>query len=237
VFFGRRVNAEKSSAVQQRVFMVSSPDGAIVLDTEAVTADGKTGSLFKFDELGLEMWMLLCAGRSDSEVVDHFLREYDVEKTVVERDLAKLLEEASHRGLDRNAVRLSLPQETTNRASLPSFPWQAPDADASRPVPTNIMRVTATIGLWAFNFILSRMSLALLFRTVKHWPVTGSTPTAERPALIGQICTAVDGQSIWCRKETLCLLRSAVTTCMLRTWGLPAELIVAVKCPRLRYQT
>jgi hypothetical protein len=47
--------------------------------------------------------------------------------------------------------------------------------------------------------------------------------------LIGQICTAVEKACVWYPKKALCLQRSAVTTCILRSYGVPAHLVVGVR--------
>lgn len=44
-----------------------------------------------------------------------------------------------------------------------------------------------------------------------------------------QICHAVDIATIWYWKQALCLQRSAATTCLLRAYGIPAQLVIGAQ--------
>src|ERR1700731_2517420 len=92
---------------KRRVFMTANSDGAIVLDIGGVTQKGRTGRLIKFDGIGAEIWKLICAGKSHSEVVDQVLSEYRVDRQTVERDLSNLLRDAAALGLNPDALFLA----------------------------------------------------------------------------------------------------------------------------------
>jgi hypothetical protein len=64
-------------------------------------------------------------------------------------------------------------------------------------------------------------------KAVHRWPVKQRTLKEDRSALIGKICTAVDSACVWYRRKALCLQRSAVTSCLLRKWGIAAEMVLA----------
>jgi hypothetical protein len=206
---------------KQRVFMVADNDGAIVLDIGGVTEKGKTGRLIKFDGIGAEIWKLLCAGQSHSEVVDHILSEYSADRQTVERDFEAL-------GLKPDAQFLTEVPEQTPAEQLPFFPWYAQDGNAARPRPSRFMVFSAFIGLCVFDFLLS-FSMEAMCKAVHRWPIKHrKTKTKEdRNALIGKICTAVDSACVAYGRKALCLQRSAVTSCMLRAWGIAAEMVLA----------
>jgi hypothetical protein len=212
---------------KQRVFMVANEDGAIVLDIGGVTEKGKTGRLIKFDGIGAEIWKLLCAGTSQAEVVDLILREYSVDRETVERDLANLLGDAEALGLKPDATFLTEVPEQTPAEQMPFFPWYAQDATAPRPRPSRFMIFCAFVGLCVFDFLLSFVSMEAMCKTVHRWPMKQRTFKEDRNALIGKICTAVDSACVWYRRKALCLQRSAVTSCMLRAWGIAAEMVLA----------
>jgi hypothetical protein len=48
------------------------------------------------------------------------------------------------------------------------------------------------------------------------------------------ICHAIDVASIWYWKEVLCLQRSAATTCLLRRYGIPAQLVIGAQSTPFR---
>ena len=58
-------------------------------------------------------------------------------------------------------------------------------------------------------------------------------PRAERTRLprmpVGNICSAVDMACIWYWKEVLCLQRSAATACLLKKYGVPAQMVIGAQ--------
>jgi hypothetical protein len=57
-------------------------------------------------------------------------------------------------------------------------------------------------------------------------------PTSLRqaaPDAVEKICSAMDMACIWYWKEALCLQRSAATACLLRKFGVPAELVIGAQ--------
>jgi hypothetical protein len=60
------------------------------LDDEAVLLDLKTGVYFGLNPLGARIWQLILEKHSLARVLEVVLREYDVERSVVETDLLEL---------------------------------------------------------------------------------------------------------------------------------------------------
>ena len=46
---------------------------------------------------------------------------------------------------------------------------------------------------------------------------------------VERICAAVDMACIWYWKEVLCLQRSAVTACLLKRYGVPAQMVIGAQ--------
>jgi hypothetical protein len=214
---------------KQRVFMTANQDGAIVLDLGGTTEKENTGRLIKFDGIGAEIWKMLCAGKPEAEVVECILSEYNVDRQTVERDLTKLLSDTESLGLKPDAVFLVEPAHTMPEEQIPFFPWYAQDGNAPRPTPSRIMVFSAFVGLCLFDFFLSAVSMEFMCKAVKRWPIKLRTSQEDRTALIGKICTAVDTACVWYRRKALCLQRSAVTSCMLKAWGIAAEMVLAAR--------
>lgn len=222
-----RLKKSDFASDRQCVFMVANEDGAIVLDIGGVTEQGKTGRLIKFDGIGAEIWKMLCSGKSQAEVVSHILSEYSVDRGTAERDLANLLRDAEALGLNPDAAFLTEVPEQTPAEQMPFFPWYAQDGNAPRPRPSRFMIFSAFIGLCVFDFLLSFVSMEAMCNTVGRWPIKDRKQKEDRNALIGKICTSVDSACVWYRRKALCLQRSAVTSCMLRAWGIAAEMVLA----------
>lgn len=81
----------------------------------------------------------------------------------------------------------------------------------------------AFLTLMNFHFYLARGNFAALYRRIRGYPLA---KISDPKYGIDQICAAVDLACIWYPKEVLCLQRSAATVCLLRRYGIPAEMIV-----------
>lgn len=79
----------------------------------------------------------------------------------------------------------------------------------------------AFVGLLCFDLMLSLRDFATVHRIVRRWEVAEPRRTDAR--LITRICDAVNYACIWYPKRVLCLQRSAVTTCILRSHGIDAQ--------------
>lgn len=60
------------------------------LDQEAVLLDLKSGTYFGLNDVGARAWQLILEHGQLSQVLDALLQEYEVESTIVERDLLEL---------------------------------------------------------------------------------------------------------------------------------------------------
>jgi len=49
------------------------------------------------------------------------------------------------------------------------------------------------------------------------------------PDVIEAVCSAINLACIWYPKEVLCLQRSAATACLLRRYGISAQMIIGVR--------
>jgi hypothetical protein len=84
----------------------------------------------------------------------------------------------------------------------------------------------AYAGLVQFDFYLARGNFEALYHKVRKCPVV------RRPSLPGvceRVCAAVDTACVWYWKEALCLQRSAATACLLRRYGVQAELVIGAQ--------
>lgn len=84
----------------------------------------------------------------------------------------------------------------------------------------------AYFRLIQFDFYLSRGSFEALYQKVRTYPVHRE---AARPDLCERVCAAVDMACIWYWKEALCLQRSAAMACLLRRYGVRAELVIGAQ--------
>jgi Transglutaminase-like superfamily len=84
----------------------------------------------------------------------------------------------------------------------------------------------AYLKLLYFDFYLARNNFAALHQRVRNYPI--GRPI-EVPGVTQEICAAVDMASIWYWKEVLCLQRSAATACLLKRYGVPAQMVIGAQ--------
>ena len=77
-----------------------------------------------------------------------------------------------------------------------------------------------------FDLYLARGSFAALHDKVRNYPIG---PDAPVPGTIEEICSAIDMACIWYWKEALCLQRSAATACLLKKYGVPAQMVIGAQ--------
>ncbi len=77
-----------------------------------------------------------------------------------------------------------------------------------------------------FDFHLARGNFAALYQKVRKYRI-GSP--AELPDVTERVCAAVDMACIWYWKEVLCLQRSAATACLLKRYGVPAQMMIGAQ--------
>lgn len=75
------------------------------------------------------------------------------------------------------------------------------------------------------DIVLKLTGFSTLHRTVKQWPLANRRANS---ATIVETCNIVDRACTWHPRQELCLQRSAVAACLLRSFGVPAEMVIGV---------
>lgn len=84
----------------------------------------------------------------------------------------------------------------------------------------------AYLKLIHFDLYLARGNFAALYDKVRKYPIGKQAPA---PGVVERICSAIDMACIWYWKEALCLQRSAATACLLKKFGVPAQLVIGAQ--------
>ena len=92
---------------------------------------------------------------------------------------------------------------------------------------TPFVAVAAYLKLVEFELYLSRRSFSALYERVRKYPL--DTERIPSPRSAAQISEAVDLACIWYWKHVLCLQRSSATTCLLRRYGIPAQMVIGAQ--------
>lgn len=84
----------------------------------------------------------------------------------------------------------------------------------------------AYLMLIYFHRYLVRGDFSMLYKRVRN---TQPSKAPSIPDAVERICAAVDMACIWYWKEVLCLQRSAVTACLLKRYGVPAQMVIGAQ--------
>ena len=84
----------------------------------------------------------------------------------------------------------------------------------------------AYLKLIHFDLYLARGNFVALHNKVRNYPL-GIDPSPL--AATQDICAAVDMACIWYWKEVLCLQRSAATACLLKKYGVAAQMVIGAQ--------
>lgn len=77
-----------------------------------------------------------------------------------------------------------------------------------------------------FGLYIARGNFSALYEEVRNYPM-GKEPAS--PDAMERICYAVDMACIWYWKKVLCLQRSAATSCLLKRYGIPAQMVIGAQ--------
>jgi hypothetical protein len=84
----------------------------------------------------------------------------------------------------------------------------------------------AYLKLIQFDIYLIRGDFATLYDKVRRYRVAKRTPV---PHAIERVVAAIDMACIWYWKEALCLQRSAATACLLKQYGVHAQMVLGAQ--------
>jgi hypothetical protein len=84
----------------------------------------------------------------------------------------------------------------------------------------------ALVGLLLFDCLRLDRNFARMHRLVRNWR---TAPRVVSPDAVALVCRAVNYACVAYPKRMLCLQRSVVTTCLLRSCGLSAQLVIGAQ--------
>jgi hypothetical protein len=90
----------------------------------------------------------------------------------------------------------------------------------------NFLFWKALLAFAAFDIFRFRHNFTRMHRFVKGWPLADLIPQAH---VIESVCRAINIACAIYPKRVMCLQRSAVTTCLLRSCGVPAQMVMGAQ--------
>lgn len=213
-------------AISPNVYSTSDEDGSTILDIE----NDKIYSLIGVSSL---IWSRLAAssrGLGLHSIVDYVSERFqEVPRHTIEADTRRLIDSLRHKRVvvaenQSNFLKSSLSRSIGRGLLILIRPW------TSVLWQLRLHTFTAFLGIGVVNLVLRLCGFRRLCEAVKTWPV--SRIVSGKPAH-EEICAAVKKAASWYPRQSVCLQRSAVATCLLRQSGIEAELVIG--CRRIPF--
>lgn len=208
--------------ISPHIYSTSDDDGSTILDVE----NDKIYSLIGVSSL---IWAKLAAssrGLMLHSIVDYVSERFqEVPRQTIEADASRLLE-----GLRSKRIVTAGGQSGYFRSSF-SQPISRSLMFLARVSASVLLRLrfhtlTAFLGIATVNLALRLLGFQKLCEAIKIWPVSDR---AGGPEPQQQVCEAVKKAASWYPKQSMCLQRSAITTCLLRQSGVAADFVIGCR--------
>lgn len=203
---------------------IETRDGAVLLDIQRGLCLAMTPS-------AILIWQMLKRAYSIDQVTDSLALQFSSESHArIQQDVRQFIAELKDKGLlvTQETAPLSGPTLREKLLALVLRHRSRKDSRTTDKIPRFLVW-KALLGLVVFDLFHFGNSFTWIHRFVRSWEA--GSPMASTQA-VERVCEAINFACIWYPKRVLCLQRSAVTTCLLRSCGVAAEMVLgAQKCP------
>jgi hypothetical protein len=199
---------------------IDTPDGAALLDI-------RQGLCLSLNTVGAEIWHLLKLSTPLEEIADQLATKFDEARAGVLDDVKEFLDDLSQKGLlsvgnEEKRIAASKLRSALIACWRTGLHSWSTTGSASR----RFLLERALISLAAFDGMGFSGDFAAMCQFVREWPTAPGPPGNEA---VNRVCKAVNYACVWYPKRVLCLQRSAVTTCLLRASGVPAQMVMGAQ--------
>lgn len=211
---------------------------SMINDDGGVLMNVDSGLVYSLSVVGAHIWHRIEQhrfGLTFVELFESLRNDFEVGDEQLQSDLRTFIAELKKKGLLTNATAVTVVEPCAgpeDRLTL-GFPnispdtLQVPTEPGENRQPSRIETLMALLGLAAVDVVLKVGGFRSLYRMVKRYPVAPKRRGAG--GTISRIGSAVDRACIFYFKQALCLQRSALTTCLLRKQGIPAEMVIGCR--------
>jgi hypothetical protein len=205
--------ARPSNAVRE----IKTQDGAALLDIQQ-------GLCLSLNPVASEIWNLLMQSLCPDQIIEHIATKFAVPREEVARDVKDFVEVLSQRAL-----------LTTRQGERPKLGWAIALFHHCHTMLQGLMRRNdhmivltskALFALLAFDLLRMSTTFATMYEFVRGWT---TAPRSPNDSVIERVSNAIDYACVCYPKTVLCLQRSAVMTCMLRSCGIPAQMVLGAQ--------
>jgi hypothetical protein len=196
---------------------IETEDGTLLLDI-------RQGLCLGLSAVGAMIWRRLKLNETTEEITRHLADQFtDVPTQQICDDAVCFINDIRQKGLlipdDHVCAAIRLPHLLTLLQS---------DGNALRKKrrQTRFLFWKSMLGLLAYDLLGFGKNFPKVYIGVGDWPVAALAPLSDD---VDQVCHAINQACLWYPKCVLCLQRSAVTTCLLRNCGVPAQMTIGAQ--------
>jgi hypothetical protein len=193
---------------------IENQDGAVLLDI-------RQGLCLSLTPCGAIIWNLLKVGRAEDEIARSLSSTFpDVALDEIYADMVNFTTALADKGLlvskDRPLEQFHIVHSQLLINLVRHLAMTG----------TRFLFWRALGGLLAFDLFRLGDNFHKLYGFMSRWKVTEAVPPTD---IVAHICKAVNYAAAVYPKRIRCLQRSAVTTCLLRSCGVPAEMVIGAQ--------
>ena len=199
---------------------IETADGAVLLDI-------RQGLCLSMTPISMRVWRLLKLNYSVDQITDKLSTEFqDVGRQQIRNDVVEFVADL----VQKELLLASEPIKKNRLAEMLLFFFQAHSLSARHRVsPARMPRclmLKAVLALLAFDVLRFGNNFHRIYSFVKAWPLAQKSAPHDA---IERVCTAVNYACVLYPKRALCLQRSFVTTCLARSCGVAAKMIMGAQ--------
>ena len=209
-------------AVSPHIYSTSDADGSTILDV----ANDKIYSLIGVSSL---IWSRLAAssrGLMLHSIVDYVSARFqEIPRQTIEADASRLLESLHSKGIVTAGATSNYFRSSFSKPISRSVMFFT-GTSSSVLLRLQLHTFTAFLGIATVNLVLRILGFHMLCEAIKSWPVNDRIVVTDAKF---RVCEAVNKAGSWYPRQSMCLQRSAVTTCLLRQSGVAAEVVIGCR--------
>jgi hypothetical protein len=196
---------------------IETQDGTVLLDIDQ-------GLCLAMNATATRVWNFLKMNQSIEEIVDRLTEEFrEVSKEQIRDDVVQFTNSLKAHGLLRPSGEFRH-RPSVYKTSVRRYitPWlRQPDFMKNR-----FLFWKALLGLFVFDLFQLGANFTRIYAFVRQWPIAAKTSPEQA---IQQISRSINQACVWYPKRVLCLQRSAITTCLLRSCGVKAQMVLGAQ--------
>lgn len=216
------MNSQYNSALRpsDSVRVVNNQDGAALLDI-------RQGVCLSMTPVGVRIWDSLRLTLSEDQITDSLTAEFSLPRQQISEDVTAFISSLTERGLlistkrPEEKLHFGAPLRLLLRGHRILQRWRPRNRKCDR-----FLFWKALIALLVYDFSNLNKHFSRIHDFVQGWTISLSCAS---PNTVEQVCKAFNYACVWYPKRILCLQRSAVLTCLLRSCGVPAQMVIGAQ--------